>query len=150
MPTESELPKGAIRDFVEELFRLYRAAHRPTLREISDGIRRRNDLRGTASTETIRRMLRGSVPAHWATVEAVLVVLCDLAGEDPDAPYEGSMERGGSTRREDLEYAWHRALDEPLSVRGGFSMADDPWAENGSSLGTGMGRVQYDPIPPSS
>jgi hypothetical protein len=155
MPPETELPKGALRDFVEELFRLYRAARRPTLREISNAIRMRDDLRGSASTETIRRMLRGSVPAHWVTVEAVLVGLCDLAGEDPDAPYEGSMERGDSTRRQDLEYAWHRALDEPPRARGGFRIADDPWAETGregfgSSLGTSAGRVQYDPIQPSS
>jgi hypothetical protein len=44
----------------------YREAGRPTLREIGDVIAGRDDLAGTASKETIRRMLQGiSVPAQW-------------------------------------------------------------------------------------
>ncbi len=57
-------------------------------------------------------MLRGlTVPTHWDTVEAVLVVLSDLAGRDPDMglDWEGTE----ATRREHLERAWHQALDEP-------------------------------------
>jgi hypothetical protein len=60
MPSTHVLPKGPRRDFVEELFEHYRAAKRPTLREISERIRD-DELAGTASRETIRRMLLGEV-----------------------------------------------------------------------------------------
>ncbi len=83
MPPEEDLPPGPRRRFVGELFVLYRKARRPTLREINEQIMRM-DLAGTASRETIRRMLQGvSVPANWETVEAVLTVLCDRAGITP-------------------------------------------------------------------
>ena len=59
MPSEADLPPGAVRDFVHLLFYFYRQAHRPKLREISDLIKK-SDLPGTASTETIRRMLPGT------------------------------------------------------------------------------------------
>lgn len=111
MPSEADLPPGTVRDFVELLFVFYRNAHRPTLRAISDAIRD-GEFRGTASPETIRRMLRGtSIPAQWETVEAVLLVLCELGGWDPD----GRMYHEGEPRtpRRHLERAWHRALDEP-------------------------------------
>jgi hypothetical protein len=112
MPSEAELPKGTVRDFVAVLFELYREAHRPTLRKISDAIRRRDDLSGTASTETIRRMLRGdTVPAHWEAVDAVLMVFCEMAGSNPD--FERNYEDYSSSRRQDLETAWHQALDHP-------------------------------------
>jgi hypothetical protein len=111
IPSEADLPTGTVRDFVELLFNFYRSARRPTLREISDRIRK-SELPGTASTETIRRMLHGTtVPAHWETVEAVLEVLCDVAGTNPDGEFY--WESGEGTRRWYLERAWHRALDEP-------------------------------------
>ena len=111
MPDEAELPDGTIRDFVDLLFFFYKEAHRPTLREISDRIKM-SDLPGTASTETIRRMLRGTtVPAHWETVEAVLVVLSDLAGRGADARL--TYEHATGTRRSHLERLWHQALDYP-------------------------------------
>lgn len=111
MPTTEDLPPGTVRDFVELLFAIYRAAHRPTLREISSAAAK-GDHRGTASTETVRRMLRGdTVPAHWETVEAVVEALCALASWDADGPwkYEGHTT---SARKHALRY-WHRALDEP-------------------------------------
>jgi hypothetical protein len=111
MPSETELPRGTVRDFVDLLFFFYRDAHRPTLREISDRIKK-SDLPGTASTETIRRMLRGTtVPTHWETVEAVLEVLSELAGTYPNRElnWEGSI----ASRREHLERVWHEALDNP-------------------------------------
>ena len=123
-----------VRDFVWLLFFFYRAAHRPTLREISDRIRK-SDLPGTASTETIRRMLHGTtVPANWETVEAVLEVLCDLAGRGPDSRlmYQGD----DGTRRGHLERLWHRALDEP----GYYQPARDPWESNSA--------VDYSDEPP--
>jgi hypothetical protein len=132
MPSEAELPPGTIRDFVELLFYFYKTAHRPTLREISSLIEK-SGLPGTASTETIRRMLRGkTVPSHWETVEAVLVVLSDLGGRTPDVSLTWENER--RTRRQHLQHVWDRALDNPdlyyqLAVddRPGV----DPWAADG-------------------
>ena len=111
MPDEGRLPDGAVRDFVWLLFHFYRQAHRPTLREISNRIRR-GEHNGTASTETIRRMLHGTtVPANWDTVYAVLDVLSELAGRTPDAllTYNGEQR----TASKHLERLWHEALDNP-------------------------------------
>jgi hypothetical protein len=130
MPDEGELPDGAVREFVGLLFFFYRQARRPTLREISDGIRR-SELPGTASTETIRRMLRGkTVPANWTTVEAVLVVLSELAGRTADAQltYNGEA----LTRREHLDHLWQNALDNPTPLYkqhlSSYEPPPDPWA----------------------
>jgi hypothetical protein len=38
MPTDDELPPGAVRDFTALLFRLYKAARRPTLDDLSKHI----------------------------------------------------------------------------------------------------------------
>jgi hypothetical protein len=124
MPTEVEVPRGARRDFIEQLFSLYREAHRPGLREISRAIP--DDAPGTASTETIRRMLRGtSVSSRWETVDAVLTALCHLAGVDPDADISDG--RGDEmTRREVIEHAWHEALDNPEPRR---PYDGDPWGD---------------------
>jgi hypothetical protein len=113
MPRESELPDSPLRDFVELLFVFYREARRPTLRQISRAIQDA-DSTGTASTETIRRMLRGTtVPSRWETVSAVLDGLCYLADpdwdpEDPDWDYLGVP---GSPRYHLLR-RWHKAIDE--------------------------------------
>jgi hypothetical protein len=113
MPTEAELPSGSIRDFAMVLFDLYREAHRPPLRQISAAIDRRDDRRGTASAETIRRMLNGTtVPASWPTVEAVLLALCELGGTDPDQAC-GASDYPDMSWREALVHTWHRALDFP-------------------------------------
>jgi hypothetical protein len=127
MPSEAELPRGPHRDFTEQLFSLYRQAHRPALRTISRAVPQ--DAPATASVETIRRILRGiSVPAHWDTVNAVLNALCELAGVDPD------MDLGGQyddlvTRRGLVEDAWHEALDNPRGKARAVP-ADDPWASD--------------------
>jgi hypothetical protein len=110
MPTEHDLPRGPVRDFVELLFILLNAAHRPTLRQISEAIRDRGDRQGTVSHETIRRMLHGSIPSQWLIVEAVMVALCDLARIDPDERRH-SEEWGDYTWRERIESSWNRALD---------------------------------------
>ena len=74
MPSLQVLPNGPRRRFVDELHEYYRAAKRPTLREVSELIRNDDELRGTASKETIRRMLLGEVvPASWHTVNAVFL-----------------------------------------------------------------------------
>jgi hypothetical protein len=132
MPTEAELPDGAVRDFVALLFYFYRQARRPTLREMSNLIEKGN-LRGTASTETIRRMLLGkTVPTHWTTVEAVLVVLSELAGRTVDSALTYNGEK--LTRHEHLDHLWQEALDNP-SPRprqpAGIYSGKDPWDTNG-------------------
>ncbi len=126
MPSQSELPRGARRDFTEQLFSLYKEAHRPGLREISAAVP--DDSPGTASTETIRRMLRGkTVPVHWQTVDAVFTALCLLARVDPDEDI-GDGFRGETTRRQLVEDAWHRALDDPGQRAAAAVPINDPWA----------------------
>ena len=129
MPSTQVLRQGPRRRFVEELHEHYRAAKRPTLREISDVIRDGDELAGTASRETIRRMLVGEVvPAQWHTVNALLVALCKLAQRDPhaerwpDAP--GGYEQ--PTHTEALEAAWHAAIDDPAPVAYQAPADDDP------------------------
>jgi hypothetical protein len=125
MPSESELPRGTRRDFAEVLFSIYRAADRPPLQKISDTIIGLDNCRGTASTETIRRMLLAlTVPAHWDTVEAVGMGLCDLAGWDLDSRM--LHENTDTSIREHLRNAWHRALDEPYLVYS--RRQEDPWS----------------------
>jgi hypothetical protein len=120
-PSPEELPPGYVRDFVDLLFYFYQAAHRPTLRQISDRIRN-DDLPGTASTETIRKMLHGTtVPANWETVTAVLQALTAMAGRDPDAHMRWDGKEGSSFWL--LENLWHRALDEPDMF---YVSPDDP------------------------
>jgi hypothetical protein len=115
-PSEAELPPGAVRDFAELLFWLYRQAHRPALRDISEKIRRNEYLHGTASPETVRRMLLGTtVPARWAIVEAVYLTLCNLAGLDPDDAGPANPMHWGDppSIRRLLEDAWHKVMDDP-------------------------------------
>jgi hypothetical protein len=114
MPTMAELPEGAVRDFVAFLWFLHRAANRPTLRVISKSVESIDHM-GTASTETIRRMLRGdSVPANWLTAEAVFEALCHLAGHDPDSDGWRFLRVEG-TARTLMKRFWNEALDEPVA-----------------------------------
>jgi hypothetical protein len=138
MPSERELPRGRRRDFVEELFDHYRAAHRPTLREISDRIAANEDLTGMTSRETIRLMLKGrTIPGQWAMVYAVAAALSELSGRDlaserwPDGDsYDGSF-----TYVEALERAWHEALDEEPSTPGTPVQSNDPWSSPAGGYG---------------
>jgi hypothetical protein len=126
MLSESELPRGPRRDFAEQMFSLFREAHRPRLEAIKNAIP--EDAPATASAETIRRILRGiSVPARWDTVNVVLVALCELAGVDPDANLGGRYDDDMS-RRQLVEHAWHTALDYPSGKKA--VPADDPWASD--------------------
>lgn len=129
MPTEQELPRGAMRDFVEAIFSLYREARRPTLREISKEIDR-SDSPAAASAETIRRMLRGTTVPSWQIVNAVVLALCAIANVDPDD--EGSGYDGPS-RRGLVGFRWDKALDEPRALHASrpshLSRPEaDPWA----------------------
>jgi hypothetical protein len=127
MPSEEELAPGTVRDFVLLLFALYRAADRPTLREISKAVEDGN-YRGTASTETVRRMLRGDSVPRWETVEAVFEALCNLAEWDPDGQWkiDGTLGIGRTV----MKRRWNRALDEPDYTYGPppgqFEFSDDP------------------------
>src|SRR5437899_12445580 len=87
MPPKGELPEGPRRVFVEELRRYYRAAGRPPLRHVSKLIEGREDLKEvTASQETVRRILRGTViPTDWNRVNAVFQIFREIGEIDPDA-----------------------------------------------------------------
>ena len=128
MPSEADLPPGTVRDLVELMFYFYRVARRPTLRKISDTIRN-GDYHGTASPETIRRMLHGTTVPAWPTVEAVFEVLCDLGTVDPNGRL--TWDDDVATRRVHLERCWHRVMDEPHKLYGQPAPAGvpagDPW-----------------------
>lgn len=115
MPGWSELPQGARRDFVEELFGYFREAKRPTLIEIERRIRDNTDLAGFASRETIRRMLTGqTVPPSWNNVFAVFSTLCRMAGHKENEPrWEEFHDPEDESRVGRLEYLWNAALDDP-------------------------------------
>jgi hypothetical protein len=133
MPSEDELPPGGRRQLVELLFLLYRDARRPTLEEISKRIRD-GDYAATASKETIRKMLRGTtIPAHWATIETVVLALCDLGGFDPAS----SVKQAGLQEplMKLVEQRWHTALEEPpprVAPYDPWASDDDPWAVDAS------------------
>jgi len=130
MPKVIRMPQnlgGARRRFIEEVFSHYRAAGRPTLDAISGRIKARDDLAGTASRETIRRVLsEGTVPQTWTTIEAILTVLCELAGYKPtslqwvDRP--GSSQLVKVTHKDHMRRLWNEAVDEPPPL-------PDPWDE---------------------
>jgi hypothetical protein len=150
MPREADLPRGPVRDFVHILVWLYQKAHCPALREISDEIRKRSDLRGTASTETIRRMLNGTtVPRRWQIVEAVYLVLCGLAQRNP-GDHIKIDERYMSIERH-IEVAWQNALINP-HLRYPDPEPEpaplDPWAEPESDPWESDGPGGYSDEPP--
>ncbi len=96
MPGKSELPDGPHRRVVAELYDWYREAVRPTLQELDDAIRADQNKSGTASKETIRRMLKAEgVPQWWYTVEAVFEALCERTSYLPDAETEITPPWGG-------------------------------------------------------
>src|SRR6266568_4453249 len=117
MPPKSDLPDGLHRDFVEELRRYYRAAGRPSLRQVSRAIEGRADLKEvTASQESVRRMLKGMVlPTDWDRVYAVFFVLCEMGNIDPGASHwsnEGTLYDGEpESNSEYLNRLWDDALE---------------------------------------
>jgi hypothetical protein len=132
MPSRSELPKGARRDFVEELRRYYRGADRPPLRRISEAIENHADpeiSKVTATPETVRRMITGKVlPVEVARVRAVFMIFCELGGVDPDGlRWEDYRDgRGDETNWQYLRRLWDEALEEqPVSRPPARN--EDPW-----------------------
>jgi len=134
MPRPDVVPERTKRrEFVEEMFRLYRAAGSPPLREIEEWIRAHDDLKGTASTETIRRILRGHVPPRWHTVEAI--ALAFYAASDMDPGEERYPDNMGDpfTNMDATRRAWAEAIEEDPDAPGPHARRqatnfDDPWA----------------------
>lgn len=94
MPTVDELPPGPRRRFMEILYRLWSEAGMPPATEVSQLVAN-TDVAGSASKETIRKMLSGeTVPKAWGNAEAVFVVLSQMAQVDPDrlVLYHGDVE----------------------------------------------------------
>jgi len=173
MPTKAQLPDGPRRKFVEELFVHFREADRPTLRVIAKWIKDHKDtqnLRGTASTETIRRIMTGAVvPRAWGTVETLLQALCGLAGRGVDEDRWPDEDRGNwdppsLTFKEELKQRWNAALDDyvaevpqlparrpaPVAVPAAptpstATLDDDPWATGPASPAGGFGGDQEEP-----
>jgi hypothetical protein len=123
MPSKAVVPDGPHRRFLEELFAYYREAGRPTLRAIAQWIMDHGEdreLRGTASTETIRRIMNGGlVPRSWPVIEAVLEALCDIAGRSSDEErWQDDDDRWGRdqptpwTFKDELKRRWNAALDQ--------------------------------------
>ena len=119
MPPTSVLPPGARRDYVECLFDYLKAAGRPTLQEISDRIAAHDDLPGTASKETVRRMLQGVTVPRWPTAYSVFVVLCELAKVKPGEIHwssDGRYAEFTETHDEVYRDRWNSAVDAPAST----------------------------------
>jgi NACHT domain/Pentapeptide repeats (8 copies) len=70
MPDENVLPPGALRDLTATVHALYRAAGRPSVREIAQRILDNADLRGTASHESVRAVLHGRL-TKWEVLDVV-------------------------------------------------------------------------------
>ncbi|WP_371786930.1 hypothetical protein [Streptosporangium subroseum] len=126
MPSVTVVPEGAHRRFLLEVFQMYRSAGRPTLRQIVKRATEMN-LPGSASSETVRRTLKGLViPERWETAYAVYAPLCDMAKVDPEAEYYEEENNGYQdeppkiTHRELLIRLWSAAFDDvedlPLPV----------------------------------
>ncbi|MFD4627543.1 hypothetical protein [Streptomyces sp. NPDC058475] len=83
MPSKADLPDGARRDFVAELFIHFKEAGRPTPARIAATTSSMQDPL-PVSRETIRRLLKGEAISTWERVDAVLRALCHIGGQDPD------------------------------------------------------------------
>lgn len=135
MPSFSDLPKGARRDFVEELRIYYRRADRPALRRVSEAIDNHADpeiRKVTASPETVRRMITGKVlPVDVARLRAVFIIFCELGGVDPDSLRWDYNDDGEETKWQCIRRLWDEALEEqpaaPLVVVRS-RRNEDPWA----------------------
>jgi hypothetical protein len=135
MPPVSALRRGAHRDFVEELFIYYRDAGRPTLRIVSEWIAQNQELAGTASPETVRRVLVGLVQPTWPTAQAILHALCAMARQNVYADrWPDSNNFNGDNRTVTLENhlqsLWNQMIDEEPPVA---PPALDPWAAAATS-----------------
>jgi hypothetical protein len=157
MPPKAQLPDGPHRQFVEEMFMHYREANRPTLREIAKWIndhKDARDLRGTASTETIRKVLSGTVvPRTWFNVETILEALCGLADRSIEEDRWPDDNWSNRTFKDELKQRWNAVIDHevqlpelpprptPPPAPAPRSDFEDPWA-------TAPPRANFDDEPP--
>jgi hypothetical protein len=132
MPSTDVVPERTKRrEFVEEMFRLYRAAGSPPLREIEEWIRGNDELKGSASTETIRRILRGHVPPRWHTVEAIALAFYTMSDMEPGERYPDSM-GDPFTNLDATRRTWAEAIEEdpnapdPRTRRATNNFDDEP------------------------
>jgi tetratricopeptide (TPR) repeat protein len=88
MPNRTVLADGPLRRLVQSIHDLYTAAGRPGVRQISNAIRDRDDLRDTVSHETISSMLRGDGRPRWIKLECVVRQLADWSVNHPDRDAE--------------------------------------------------------------
>jgi hypothetical protein len=141
MPPKEVLPDGPRRAFVEELFVHYREAGRPPLRQVAMWIKNNEDLKGTASSETIRKVLAGAVvPRAWFTVEAILEAFAALADRNLEEMRWPEDNWSEVTLRGELKKRWNAVLDDyegdvpalppkPSPPPAPPSNFDDPWAQ---------------------
>ena len=137
MPRPDAVPLGTKRrEFVEEMFLLYRAAGSPALQEIEDWIRANEELKGMASTETIRRILRGHVSPRWHTVEAIALAFYTMAGWKPEAERYPDNMGDPFTNMDATRRAWAEAIEEDPDAPGPPARRqarnEDPWASAGT------------------
>jgi tetratricopeptide (TPR) repeat protein len=88
MPNRAALPEGPLRRLVQGIHDLYTAAGRPGVRQISNAIRDRDDLRDTVSHETISSMLRGDGRPRWVKLECVVRQLAAWSVHHPEPDAE--------------------------------------------------------------
>jgi hypothetical protein len=74
----------ALVSFVLTMQDLRRRAALPSFRKIAQQVIERSDLPGTASHETVAKLLKGETLATWPVVEAVATVLVEWAGDYAD------------------------------------------------------------------
>ncbi|MEU5859210.1 hypothetical protein ABZ799_28190 [Nocardiopsis dassonvillei] len=130
LPSLEDLPRGPRREFVEHLFTLYGLAGRPPLHEISQAITKDANLPGTASRETVRRIMVGETLSTWNNVKSLFLVLCEMAGVDPSEVWRTDGFNGEEEPRwEFFRWQWNQAIDAPMRTFGG-PPADDPWASD--------------------
>jgi tetratricopeptide (TPR) repeat protein len=128
MPPEDRLPPGPLRDLVQDLHELYRAAGTPSARRLSNAIRDDDAMPDTVSHETVSGMLRGELLPRWQKVECVVRTLVAWA-VDP---------RPGDSDIRRWFRLWSAAHDEALHDLGAAQRL--PWG-NGAPSGNPIGAV---------
>jgi hypothetical protein len=115
-------------------------AGRPPLRKISRAIEGREDLKEvTASQETIRRMLTGTVlSTDLDRVYAVFRVLCEMGDVDPDAERWDDNYYGDETNWQAVGRLWDIALEEETDSPAHPNASGAPRSMTSPSAGTAM------------
>jgi hypothetical protein len=130
MPSGNVLPAGGRRSFLYEVFRLYRQAGSPALKEVEKWIKENDNLDGTASSETIRRLLTlGKPPYRWHTAEAVILAFCHFARIDPEDDQRFSTEFEDVSFVDHMRFLWGEAMDEDPDAAPPQPSPKDPWDE---------------------